>query len=70
MMKNNFFFFFFFGGVGGWGGPNSIGGSKEGGQGGHGPPKGLTKIIKKAQFVAFCIIYKKIFPVGMPTAPP
>ena len=38
----------------------SIGGSKEEGQGGHGPPKGLTKNGKMAQFVAFCINEKKI----------
>ena len=39
----------------------SKGGGPEGGQGGHGPPpKGLTKMIKMAQFAAFYIIKKKI----------
>ena len=45
-----------------------IGGSK-GGQGGHGPPKGLTKIIKMAQFAAFCIIKKKFAQGACPQTP-
>ena len=47
-----------------------IGGSKGGGQGGHGSPKGLTKMIKMAQFAAFYIIKKKNFPGGLPPDPP
>ena len=40
-----------------------------GGQGGHGPPKGLTKMIKMAQFAAFCIIKKKFSHGACPQTP-